>query len=461
MHRVFLVLLFTVVPALRAQPTDADLDRLRQDLTTGTGTRRRPEVDPKRIINDSKAFLKEREPEMTTEEYALYQKMTNVLTGNAQLGIKFLEAMLNEKEPPSPAFEFILGNACYGVGQYDKAEAHYRSGLKRYPTFLRAWTNLGVLYYSTERYADAIPCFSKAVELGDRDATTFGLLGYSLERIGNLIGAEMAYMQALGTAPENTDWKQGLLRLYLDGRQFGRAEALVRTLIRDHPADPQYWHTYANVLLSDHQKMRALAVLEIAATAHVAGYDELALLGDLYAEQQLVPEAIATYRQALALQPAHAERKLLQLAQALVAGGKPAEAEAILRPMTAPAAEEDRVALLEARVELWLAQKKWTDARRDADDLLRIAPLNGRALLNLGVAYLGENDPQRATFFFEAAYRIPATTYRAALELANLELKNRHYAKSLEYLEKAYGLEKSDAVADLLAQVKTLAANDS
>ena len=34
------------------------------------------------------------------------------------------------------------------------------------------------------------------VALGDRDPTTYGLLAYSLEQEGNLIAAEVAYMQA-------------------------------------------------------------------------------------------------------------------------------------------------------------------------------------------------------------------------------------------------------------------------
>src|ERR1035438_10118382 len=114
-------------------------------------------VNPKRIINESSSFLKEREPEMTEEEYALYQKVVTMLSSNPEFALKLLEAMITDKEPPSPAFEFILGNAYYAAGMNDKSEANYRSAVKRYPTFLRAWVNLGVLYYSTERYNEGAP----------------------------------------------------------------------------------------------------------------------------------------------------------------------------------------------------------------------------------------------------------------------------------------------------------------
>ena len=52
--------------------------------------------------------------------------------------------------------------------------------------------------------------------------------------------------------------------------------------------------------------------------------------------------------------------------------------------------------------------------------------------------------------------RQPASAYQASLELANIELRNRHYAKAVEYLEKALSIEKTDTVQDYLARVRTL-----
>ena len=92
---------------------------------------------------------------------------------------------------------------------------------------------------------------------------------------------------------------------------------------------------------------------------------------------------------------------------------------------------------------------------------MSVSPLDGPALLGLGRAYAAEGDTARAIFAFESAYRVPRTTYAASLELANLELKNRHYAKSVGYLEKALSIEKTDAVEDYLARVKTLVVKDS
>ena len=103
---------------------------------SGGGVASEPKLDPKRIINDSNSFLKEREPEMTEEEYALYQKVVTMLSTNPDFALKLLEAMMSDKEQPSPAFHFILGNAYYAAGMNDKSEANYRSAVESYPTFL-------------------------------------------------------------------------------------------------------------------------------------------------------------------------------------------------------------------------------------------------------------------------------------------------------------------------------------
>jgi tetratricopeptide (TPR) repeat protein len=417
-----------------------------------------PKLDPKRIINESSSFLKEREPEMTEEEYALYEKVVSLVASNPEFAVKLLEAMKSDKERPSPAFEFILGNAYYAANQYDKAEANYRSAVTRYSTFLRAWVNLGILYYSTGKYADAVPCFSKAVELGDRDSTTFGLLGYCLQRDSDLVSAEMAYMQALGGDPANVDWKEGLLEICISGRQFTRAESLVKNLIKERPSDTRYWLSYANILLSEDRKVDATVILETAVNMGFTSTEELTLLGDLYADQDLIPEAGVIYSKVLAASPEIGEQKLLRYADILIVGGRLHEAEGVLNKF---ASDDTRVTVLQMRADLLAAEKKWTQERGVIDQILKSDPLNGRALISLGRAYDEEDDVPRATLAFEAAYGVKGSTYVASLELANIELKNKHYAKSAEYLQKALTIQKTDAVEDFLVRVKTLVGKET
>ncbi|AOS43855.1 tetratricopeptide repeat protein [Lacunisphaera limnophila] len=448
---------FLLLPVLLAAQTDTELlDASNIQNAFARRAAKAPALDPKRIINESSSFLKEREPEMTAEEYALYEKVVNMLGTNPTFALRLLEGMISGGEEASPAFEFILGNVYYAAGENEKTEASYKKAVERYPTFLRAWNNLGVLYYSTDRFADAVQAFSKSVSLGDRDPTTYGLLGYSLEKENNLVAAEVAYMQALSGDPGNADWQEGLLRLCVQGRQLARAEAIARTLIKTRPGESRFWLILANVLLTDNRRIEALTVLELAAGVGAASPDELILLGDLYAEQNLHAEALAIYTKLVPLAPATGEDKLIRLARSLAAAGRPAEALAALQALPATLTPAGRVTRLLVQAQIARAAQRWAKARRDLETVLADEPMNGAALLALGAVHVGEGDDIRAAFVFEAASRVPEATYRASLELANLELRNRNYPRSVEHLRKALSLEHTDEVADYLARVRAL-----
>ena len=415
-----------------------------------------PQVDTKRIVNQSNSFLKDKEPDMSAEEYALYEKVVDMLSVNPGLAVKMLESMGNEKEKPSPAFDLILGNAYYATNQYEQAEKRLRSATNRLPSFLRAWTNLGILYYSTGRFPLAIECLSKAVVLGDHDSSTFGLLGYCLEKQGDLISAEMAYMQALSGEPSNSDWKDGLLRIYIAGKQYGRAEALIRTLVKEKPAEKQYWLSYVNILLTQSRKFEAAVILDTAASASLLGPEDLVLLGDLYAEQHLVSDAIRIYQASSGSTKSRSNQKLIQFAETLISAGKFDDAAKALEAV-ATTKPDEQVEYLQTRADLFVAQAQWAKARAELDALLKIAPMNGQALLTLGHTYTEEHDLPHATVIFETAVQIPDSTYRASLELANIELQNHHYGKSAQYLEKAIGIQKSDTLENYLTRIKALA----
>lgn len=461
-RHLFLLLAASLVGLAQEESRDIDDQLIRQQMAEQQGHRASkgsPQLDPKRIINQSSSFLKEREPEMTAEEYAIYERVLTMLNTRPEFALKLLEAMMTEKEPPSPAFEFILGNAYYATGDNVKAEASYKSAVDRYPTFLRAWNNLGILYYSTQRFPDAIRCFSQCVTLGDRDPQTFGLMGYSLEQDKRVVQAEMAYMQALTGDPANHDWLEGLLRIYMEGRQHGRAEWLVKDLIKQRPKEARFWFAYANILLAQNRKLEAIAVLEVPAGLGVAGPSEILLLADLYADQKLVPEAIAAYQRVMAVTPQIGELKLLTLARLMIYSRNLPQARKVLDSFAGKVSPAARSGFMLTRTDLLVAENKWPEARAALEELLKSEPLNGQALLNLGKVYVAEDNLPRAQFAFEAALQVPESLYRACLELATLELRNRRFAKTVEYLEKALALERTASVEDFLARVKPLLAD--
>jgi tetratricopeptide (TPR) repeat protein len=199
-------------------------------------------------------------------------------------------------------------------------------------------------------------------------------------------------------------------------------------------------------------------MLEASAGAGVAGPRELNMLADLYAEQGLNPEAISAYQKLIAVAPEQGERQLLRFAQVLIANGRLKEAEGVLDGLPASLTPVGRIGSLQARSDLFAARKQWIEARKALEELLKEAPLNGKALLSLGEVYAAEGDFIHAGFALEAAYKVPETTYQACIELANIELKNRHFSKCAEYLQTALNIERTDELQDYLDRVKALTA---
>jgi tetratricopeptide (TPR) repeat protein len=417
-------------------------------------------IDPAKIIGESSNFLKKHEPEMSESEQAVYEKVAPILAARPAFALKVLNAMTASSDPnarSSPAFEFMMANAVYVAGDYPLAEAKYKSAVERNPSFIRAWNNLGVLYYVQDRYAEAVPCFSRSVTLGDHDPTTFGLLGNSFEKSGNAVSAEMAYMQALAGDPANINWTEGLLRIYLAEKQHAKAETLVQTLLKNHPREPRYWQTYATLLISCDRKMEAIALMDRMRATGLALTEDLALLADLYVEQRMTSDALATFARLAAVQPLLAEQKLLRFANVLIAEKVWSDAATVLGVLgKTQLSVPGRIACREARVELEIARKNWPVAKEELELIIKEAPSNGNAWIGLGRVYLADTEQAKAAEAFEHAYKLPESSYRASLALANIEFKNRRYVQCLGYLEHALGIQKSTTVENFRDQVKNL-----
>jgi tetratricopeptide (TPR) repeat protein len=414
-----------------------------------------PKIDTKRLVNESYSFRKNQEPDMTEDEYALYERVVTMVTAQPEFALKLLETLTGSQQK-SPAFEFVLGNVYFSNNRPDLAEQHYRAALKLYPDFTRVWSNLGALLYGQGRYPEAAECLTKTIAAGERDAHLFGLLGFCLEKTGRPTAAEMNYLQALGLEPENPDYLEGLLTIYYDRKQYASAEVLLKQLIRVKPAEQKNWLLYGSILAAQERPVEAIAVLEAGNSLGALDADGLLVLSDLYAKQQFYPEAIGAFRQLQKASPTIGAEHLLGFVQALIAAQQWTAAEQALATLPADLPAATQVVAELTRADLAGAREDTTGAQQHVQQALAIDPLNGRALLALGRLQKEQGDIARAEGSLELAARHPEFTYRASLELADLAVKTHRYARALEFLEKASALERSDILAQYIARVRLL-----
>jgi tetratricopeptide (TPR) repeat protein len=417
-----------------------------------------PKLDPNKIVNQSLGFLKEREPAMSEVEYALYERMIPIVEADPGLALTLLETMLDDGQTESAAFEYVLGNVYFRLRRMADAEARFRSAVKQFPTFQRAWVSLGSVYYATERYREAAPCFARALALGDREASTFGLLGSSLRHGGNLFAAESAYKQAMTAEPQNPDWVNGLMEIYLATEQYAPAAALARELVWQAPDQARSWTLYATILVRLEQRLQAIGALQLAADLGVADREMEQYLGDLCAQQGLHAEAALAFQRA---GTGPEDNLALSYARSLLAQGRLEAVAVVLRALPPAGRASQPAGWLEVEGRLAKEQGRGQEARELLEKALRLDPLDGHVLLTLGRLRREEQASAEAQQFLEYATRTSATAFSAHVELAQLHLETPDLAAALRHAQEALALRPSDEFQDFITRLKTLIAHEN
>ena len=416
-----------------------------------------PGVDADAIIRSSYNFLREREPYMTDGELAIYRQVMSMLKSEPEMALRLLEDKMWDTGS-SAAFDLALGNVYYEQERFSEAVARYRDAVRKYPHFTRAWENLGILYFSTGRYAEAIPCFSRVATLGGLEARIFGLLGFCHAKTDNPAVAELSYMQACALEPDNPDWVEGLMKIILQTKQYTRAELLLRQLTRLRPKEGRHWQYLANVLLAEDRKLDAIVALDIAAGLDVLDADGLQLLGDLYVDAGLVPEAIRSYQQLAGRASGQGAGRMLGFARVLIESGDHEAAGELLAKAEPLLTPELRISFMKTRAAWLTAREEWEQAGALLESLLAVDPLNGGALLELAQIQARQGDDIRAVLTLESATRVPSVAFQACVRLAQIKVKLRQLDQALEALEKALKVREAPLVREYYAQIKALSA---
>jgi tetratricopeptide (TPR) repeat protein len=61
---------------------------------------------------------------------------------------------------------YLLGNAYFGLKQYDQAIDYYRKYLLTDPTYADVWYNAGMSYYQIGEISDGCKCLERALAFG-------------------------------------------------------------------------------------------------------------------------------------------------------------------------------------------------------------------------------------------------------------------------------------------------------
>src|SRR5262245_403405 len=330
------------------------------------------------------------EPRLPPEEAAILEKVRPLMADNLPKAEETLRKQM--KADCSATLDFQLATIQFQQERYDESLVNYNKAVAKFPSFRRAWRNLGLIHVkqagskegreAQDEYDAAIRAFTRMIELGGADAYSYGLLGFAYTAKQDFLPAEASYRNALLLQPENTEWRLGLTRCVFKQQKYEEAVALLDVLVERYPEKPEFWQLQAQAFLGLKQPLRAAQNLEIVDRLGKATPDNLHTLGDIYVTENLLDLAQGAYRPALERDPSQPAAKTLRDVELLAARGGSAQARQLgarVQEVLGPRLEDaDRRRLLKLEARLDMAEGGGTaETARVLEEIVRIDPLDG------------------------------------------------------------------------------------
>lgn len=416
----------------------------------------------------SYGFLPAVEPKVDQEEAQVIAELSEFLAAGRfkDAEVRLLNFIKERKNPVDPDVEakdvssalvFTLGNLYYQNGRIAEAESAYKTAIKRFPEYRRAHKNLALLYARSERMDKAKPHLIKAIDLGDADHLSFGLLGHAMLAEEQALAAESAFRQAYLLNPDERDWKIGLVQALLIKEDWMQAASMMQSLIDESPDDPVMWMQQANCYLQTGDVMRAAENYEVLRLKGLADEASLNTLGDIYANQEEPLLALGAYLTAIRMSKQVKVERSLKSAAYLLQLEAPKEAAQLMATMREKVGDtltkDQKVEAFLVESDIALADQNLAMAGELLKKALEVSPANGSAQVKLGAIYLSqateaETDEEIAEFKrlarvqFQLAARStdPKVGYDANRSLGQVLVKEQQYLKALPYLETAVRL---------------------
>ncbi len=176
-------------------------------------------------------------------------------------------------------------------GSYEAAENKYKEILEWNENQANVLLSLGMLYYTTNRYQQALELLLKSLELEPSSAVQHYNIALVLEKFGAIPQVIQAYQQAIALKPQWVEPYNNLGNILLKAGEIEQAESIYQRAII---ANPKHFGSYLN-------------------------------LGNILMQRRQIDEAIEIYEKALDLKPREPDI-IYNLGVALDAKNEPAQA---------------------------------------------------------------------------------------------------------------------------------------
>ncbi|MGJ8673628.1 tetratricopeptide repeat protein [Rubritalea sp.] len=396
------------------------------------------------------------EPSVSSEQRALLvQVQEKMKNGQREAALSLLVKSSLTKN--SAALLYNRGNIELELGSVEDAIKSYGLALDKFPSFRRAYKNLGAAQIQLGEYAKAEEVLREAVKLGELDGSTLGLLGYCYLQKEQYASALQAYKMAQLTEPDVIDWKAGLAQCLGEVGDDAEALELLEEVVEARPTEISYQLLLVNVQLKLDKYEDATAGLELLRKQGLLEGGNLALLASLYLRDEDLRMAKPVIEELRLELDSESVAGFLRTINEVVSLAEWEYANELLGAVDAidkNTSEENTVKRIKAFV---LIQKGEEGAVELLEEVLKLAPLDGEALMMLAGVKANEKEYEHAALLYQRAENIPAIQYRALVESAKMLVTQKRYKSALQQLIAAQELQPSESLEKYLNAVESLA----
>ncbi len=404
-------------------------------------------------------FRSEIEPRISKSESFILREVIAKSENNLDEAIVYLEEEIEDDS--SAALDFALGTMYYQSNRLTRSAQAYEKAIEKFPSFLRAHKNLGLVNVSLENLESATKHLAKAISLGENDGSTFIALGYCHLSLDRLVSAENAYRMGLLLFPGSKDGLNGLINCLDQTGRYDEALNLLDELLENDPQNLRYLQARASTLGSLGKEKEAAVTLDLLRRMGALKTQELVILGDLYHNLTLYHLSLDAYQEALASTQKLSLSQYIRIAQTLIQRSSYQEGFSYLEKIEEEFGEgkskEDRKLINLLKAEVLQATGKNQQATELLREIVNQHPLEGRALIQLGQLAWKTGDHEFAIMQFQRAAKIDEFENPALIENARLLVYLRKYQQAANLLERALLIKQEKRVEKYLNAINNLA----
>ncbi|MET0268320.1 MAG: XrtA/PEP-CTERM system TPR-repeat protein PrsT [Duganella sp.] len=338
-----------------------------------------------------------------------------------------------EADAQQPALMALRGHALLGLQRNDEAARLFEQILVRHPGHPAALTGQARMALQSGNPAAALALTERALGQSPANVDAWRLKGDLLRLQQRNPEALAAYRQALTLHPSLVQAHVDMASLHIQAAQFDQARAELALARRAAPGSLMLIYTQALLDFRANKLSAARDQLQLVLRAAPEHAPSHLLMGVILRRLGAPQQAAQHLRTFLAANPAQAYASKL-LASVLMNTGDAQGALTLLQPLLAQHAQDVEMLALAGEVHLRL--RHFEQAARYFEQASALAPDTPMLRTATAMSHLGLGDNSRAVAELEQAATLDEKSSRTGTLLVLTHLRNRHYDKALEAVQR-------------------------